>query len=471
MSCYGALDLPKTALRVLSVLDEAGYEAWAVGGFVRDALLGRPCSDVDIACSACWQDTKRVCEQAGMHTHETGVQHGTITVVCEDEAFEVTTFRSDGEYKDSRHPNSVRFVQTIEEDLARRDFTMNALAYRPDRGVLDPYGGQADIEAGIIRAVGDPHKRFEEDALRILRACRFSSELGYVIEPVTYQGILANKGLLSHISAERVTHELQRLLLGEHAGDALLQCVDALAAVLPELVAMKGFEQHTPYHVFDVLEHTARVVDGVPRYALVRWAALFHDMGKPACFFFDEHGTGHFYGHAAVSVPIARGIMQRLTFSNAFMDKVLTLVRRHDDVVPANPKAVKRMLARLGGNVELFGALCDLKRGDARGQSPEFSEGRIALANDLQRTLDEVLAADEAFTVKSLAISGRDVMALGVPQGPLIGELLQQALDAVIDEEVANSHDDLLKYVREAYRGKEISKNFSKCVDETGFDA
>ena len=283
--------------------------------------------------------------------------------------------------------------------------------------------------------------------------------------------MLANKGLLSHISAERVTHELQRLLLGEHAGDALLQCVDALAAVLPELVAMKGFEQHTPYHVFDVLEHTARVVDGVPRYALVRWAALFHDMGKPACFFFDEHGTGHFYGHAAVSVPIARGIMQRLTFSNAFMDKVLTLVRLHDDVVPANPKAVKHMLARLGGDVELFGALCDLKRGDARGQSPEFSEGRIALANDLQRTLDEVLAADEAFTVKSLAISGRDVMALGVHQGPLIGELLQQALDAVIDEEVANSHDDLLKYVREAYRGKEISKNFSKCVDETGFDA
>ena len=466
MALSDSLLLPDAALHVLNVLDDAGYESWVVGGFVRDALLGRTCSDIDIACSAAWQETQRVCELAGMHTHETGTQHGTLTVVCDDEAFEVTTFRADGAYKDSRHPESVQFVKTIEEDLARRDFTMNALAYRPDRGVLDPFGGQADMEAGVIRSVGDPHKRFEEDALRILRACRFSSELGYAIEPATFQGMLAHKGLLSRISAERVTHELQRLLLGEHAGDALLQCVDVLSAVLPELVAMKGFEQHTPYHVFDVLEHTARVVDGVPRYPLVRWAALFHDMGKPACFFFDENGIGHFYGHAAVSVPIARGIMQRLTFSNAFMDKVLTLVKRHDDVVPASPKAVKRMLARLGGDTELFAALCDLKRGDARGQSPQFSEGRIALANELQRVLNEILEANEAFTVKSLAISGRDVMELGVPQGPLVGEMLHHVLDAVIDEKVPNSYDDLVKYVTSCIEDENFSKKFSKCVDE-----
>ncbi len=471
MALSDSLLLPDTALRVLSVLDDAGYEAWAVGGFVRDALLGRACSDIDIACSAPWQETQRVCELAGMRTHETGTQHGTLTVVCDDEAFEVTTFRTDGAYKDSRHPESVQFVKTIEEDLARRDFTMNALAYRPDRGVLDPFGGQADMEAGVIRAVGDPHKRFEEDALRILRACRFSSELGYSIDPATFQGMLANKGLLSRISAERVTHELQRLLLGEHAGDALLRCVDVLAAVLPELVAMKGFDQHTPYHVFDVLEHTARVVDGVPRYPLVRWAALFHDMGKPACFFFDENGIGHFYGHAAVSVPIARGIMQRLTFSNAFMDKVLTLVKRHDDVVPANPKAVKRMLARLGGDTELFAALCDLKRGDARGQSPQFSGDRIALANELQGVLNEIMEANEAFTMKSLAISGRDVMKLGVPQGPLVGEMLHRVLDAVIDEELPNSHDDQVKYVASCIEDENFSKKFSKRVDEKGYGA
>ena len=289
------IDLPEDALALLSILDAAGFEAWAVGGFVRDALLGRACSDIDIACSAMWADTKRVCEQAGLRTHETGVAHGTITVICGDSAFEVTTFRSDGQYKDGRHPDSVSFVSSIEEDLARRDFTINAMAWRPDRGLVDPFGGKADIQLGVIRAVGDPHQRFAEDALRILRACRFSAELGYAVEPCTYQGMLENKGLLSKISAERVTHELQKLVLGPHAGDALLACVDALSAVLPELVAMKGFDQQTPYHIFDVLEHTARVVDGVPPYPLVRWAALFHDMGKPACFFKDENGTGHFY--------------------------------------------------------------------------------------------------------------------------------------------------------------------------------
>ena len=340
MSADVRIDLPEDALALLSILDDAGFEAWSVGGFVRDALLGRPCSDIDIACNAMWTDTKRACEQAGLRIHETGVAHGTITVICGDSAFEVTTFRSDGQYKDGRHPDSVTFVSSIEEDLARRDFTINAMAWRPDRGLVDPFGGEADIELGVIRAVGDPHQRFAEDALRILRACRFSAELGYAIEPCTYQGMLENKGLLSKISAERVTHELQKLLLGRHAGDALLSSVDALSAVLPELVAMKGFDQQTPYHIFDVLEHTARAIDGVPPYPLVRWAALFHDMGKPACFFKDENGIGHFYGHAAVSVPIARGIMQRLTFSNAFIDRVLALVKRHDDVVPANPKAV-----------------------------------------------------------------------------------------------------------------------------------
>ena len=324
------------------------------------------------------------------------------------------------------------------------------------------------MERGLIRAVGDPRERFAEDALRILRACRFSAELGYAIEPCTYQGMLENKGLLSKISAERVTHELQKLLLGAHAGDALLGCVDALSAALPELVAMKGFDQQTPYHIYDVLEHTARVVDGVPPYPLVRWAALFHDMGKPACFFKDENGTGHFYGHAAVSVPIARGVMQRLTFSNAFIDRVLVLVKRHDDVVPANPRAVKRMLARLGGDTELFAALCDLKRGDARGQSPKFSDPRIALADDLQRTLEEIIAADEAFTVKSLAINGRDVMKLGVAQGPEIGEALARLLDAVIDGEVANSAPDLEEYALSNLIGKSFSKKLPKSVDGIG---
>ena len=253
----------------------------------------------------------------------------------------------------------------------------------------------------------------------------------------SFEGMLANKGLLPRISTERITHELQRLLLGEHAGRALTATVDVLAAVLPELVAMKGFEQRTPYHIYDVLEHTARVLDGVPPYPLVRWAALFHDMGKPAAFFTDEDGTGHFYGHAAISVMLARGIMDRLALSSAFAAQVLTLVERHDDVIDRTPKAVKRALSRLGGNVELFAALCDLKRGDARGQAPRCID-RVSDADELESILSEILAADEAFSLKKLAIDGRDVIELGVPQGPLVGLALSDALDAVMDERIDN---------------------------------
>lgn len=441
-----AIPLPPHALTALDALEEAGFESWVVGGYVRDALLGRPSADVDIATQAAWQDVQRVFEAQGHRTHETGTAHGTITVIVNEQALEVTTFRSDGAYADARHPKQVSFVRSVEEDLARRDFTMNALAYHPARGLLDPYGGLADLEAHAIRAVGDPDRRFSEDALRMLRACRFAAELGFAIEPATFEGMLANKGLLPRISAERITHELERLLLGAHAGNALVATVDVLAAVLPELVAMKNFDQRTPYHIYDVLEHTAHVLDGVPPYPLARWAALFHDMGKPAAFFTDENGTGHFYGHAAISVMLAKGVMERLSLSSAFMARVLALVERHDDVIDLTPKAVKRACTRLGGDVDLFAALCDLKRGDARGQAPRCI-GRVADADELERILADVLAADEAFSLKKLAIDGRDVMALGVPQGPLVGRALAEALDAVIDERIPNEPDALHAFV------------------------
>ena len=384
--CPVTIPLPPQAAFALAALEEAGFEAWCVGGFVRDALLGRACADVDVATDAPWQEVQRVFEAAGCRTHETGTAHGTLTVVVEQEALEITTYRDDGVYADARHPEAVSFVRTIEEDLARRDFTMNALAYHPKRGILDPYGGVADLEARTIRAVGDPARRFSEDALRILRACRFASQLGFSIEPATYAGMMANKGQLLRISAERVTHELECLLLGAHVHDALMGTVDVLAAVLPELVACKGFEQRTPYHVYDVLEHTAFVVQNTPPSPLVRWAALFHDMGKPAAFFQDADGTGRFYGHAKISVELARAAMGRLALSPAFVGRVLTLVKHHDDVIEPTPKAVKRALARLGGDVGLFRALCDLKRGDALAQAPRCA-GRVELADELEEVL------------------------------------------------------------------------------------
>lgn len=232
--------LPDAAIRVVDILETGGFEAWFVGGFVRDALLGRPCSDIDIASNASWQQAQALFEAAGFKTHETGVAHGTLTVLVGNEAFEVTTYRRDGAYSDSRHPSSVEFVSSIEEDLARRDFTMNAIAFHPLRGLLDPYGGVDDLQAKTIRAVGDPAKRFSEDALRILRACRFAAQLGFDIEDETLFGMLSNKGIVYRVSAERVTYELDRLLTAPFAGSALVKYVDVLSCVLPELVSMKG---------------------------------------------------------------------------------------------------------------------------------------------------------------------------------------------------------------------------------------
>lgn len=444
-----ALPVPPQAHRVIEVLEAAGFEAWCVGGFVRDSLLGRPVSDIDIACSALWPQTEEACLAAGMRVHRTGEKHGTVTVVCDDAAFEVTTFRVDGAYSDARHPDEVRFVRSLKEDLARRDFTINAMAYHPLRGLADPFGGLEDARRGIIRTVGDPAQRFGEDALRILRACRFSSQLGFSLDGATYQAMLEGKRGLLRVSSERITAELQKLLLGDNVCDALLRTVDVLSAVLPELVAMKGFDQCTPYHCHDVLEHTARAVAGTPPYPLVRWAALFHDMGKPAAFFKEPGGRGHFYGHAKISVPLARGIMDRLTFSTQFRDRVLLLVERHDDVFDATPRAVKRALARMGGDVELFRALCDLKRGDASAQAPAYAEKRMRRADDLLRVLDGILAEGEAFTLKHLAVNGRDAMDAGIAQGPSVGAALAAALDAVIDEQIPNDRETLLAFLDE----------------------
>lgn len=463
--CADGIQIPEGALRVLRTLEDAGYETWAVGGFVRDALSGQACADVDLATAAPWTAVRDVCTAAGMRTHETGTKHGTITVMADGEPIEVTTFRADGVYKDARHPEQVTFVRNIEEDLARRDFTINAMAFHPERGLLDPFGGVEDLRRGVIRTVGDPRKRFAEDALRILRACRFVGQLGFRLDDETRRGMMENKGLAARMPAERVAHELERLLLGAYAGLALLETVDVLAVALPELVAMKGFDQHTPYHIYDVLEHTAHVVDGVPQYPLVRWAALMHDMGKPAAFFTDPDGTGHFYAHAAISVKLAHGIMARLKLPSAFQAQVLALVERHDDVIEPTPRAVKRALARLGGDVALFHALCDLKRGDTRGQAPRCA-GRIEAANELERMLDGLLSADEAFSLKALAVNGRDAMAAGVPEGPAVGQALADALDAVIDECEPNEADALRSFLARWAAERGFGKSFGKGVDE-----
>ncbi|MEG1516863.1 MAG: HD domain-containing protein [Raoultibacter sp.] len=442
--------LPPAAHTALAALEDAGYEAWCVGGFVRDALMDRLSADVDIATSACWQSVRDIFTARGYAVFETGTKHGTVTALVDGMRLEITTYRIDGSYLDNRHPTTVEFVRSIEEDLARRDFTVNAIAYHPLRGFRDPYDGCADIKAGILRAVGCPKKRFEEDALRILRGVRFASQLSFSLEAKTAQSMREQAPLMKTLAAERVAHELEGMLCGTRIHDTLLEYVDVLGVIMPELLPMKGFDQKTPYHRYDVLEHTAYVVQNTPPYPLVRWAALFHDFGKPRAFFTDDAGVGHFYGHAEISCELANTAMRRLKMSPRFADDVLLLVKHHDDVIEPTPRAVKRMLHRLQGRVDLFRALCDLKRGDALSQAPHC-RARVEAANELEVLLDKILAAQEAFSLHDLAIKGGDVIALGVPAGPAVGSILEAALNAVIDEKLPNERKALWRFVKDTY--------------------
>ena len=441
------IDIPPYAQAALRSLETSGHEAWLVGGCVRDALLNREVHDYDIATSAKWQDAEIALGAKGFAVHRTGTAHGTVTASLDGNAIEVTTYRADGAYSDGRHPDDVTFVGTVEEDLARRDFTINAMAYHPERGLFDTWNGQGDLEARTIRVVGDASKRFAEDSLRVLRGCRFASQLGFTIEPTTLAAMKKEKTGLLRVSAERITHEMDELLLGDFVHDALVETVDVLVAFMPEIAACRGFDQHTPYHIYDVWEHTAWVVQHSPKTRLARWAALLHDIGKPAAFYTDANGRGHFFKHQQLSAILAKDIMERLLMSPTFITQVLTLVRIHDRQIAANPRSVKRALSNLDGDVDLFRTLCKIKRADALAQS-ELSEPRLELSYELERVLDEVIASNDAFSLKQLAVNGNDVLELGVPAGPQIGELLDAALDAVIEEKLPNERDALIAFLR-----------------------
>ncbi len=440
-----AIPIPDHGMAVFACLREAGFDAWFVGGYVRDGIMGREAHDVDIATDARWEQVQAACEDAGMSTHETGIKHGTITIVPDGEhPVEVTTFRVDGPYRDGRHPESVTFARTIEEDLMRRDFTMNALAYQPGVGLLDPTGGMADMRDGIIRVVGCARTRFKEDALRILRGCRFVSELGFTLEASTYETMIQCKSLLEQVSRERKVYELDRLLMGDHAHEALMATEPVLEFLVPELVAMSGCPQRTKYHCYDVLEHTAWAVQSAEPTRLVRWAAFCHDMGKPAAAFLDEDGVEHFYGHASVSAQLARGLMHRLGLSPAFAEEVCALVSQHSGTIQATRKSVRKALAKLEGRPEMLRALLALKRADMMAHAPEYAKD-AACFDEVEAVLDEVLEAQEAFSVRMLAIDGRDLMAADVPEGPEVGRALSWLLEEVMEERVPNEREALLR--------------------------
>lgn len=440
------LNLPPFALQALALIESQGFEAWFVGGYIRDALRGVQGCDIDIATSAHWQDVQRIFEAAGHRTYETGTKHGTITVSLDANIIEITTFRRESAYRDARHPDSVEFVDNIEVDLARRDFTINAIAYNPTRGFCDPFGGFGDIEAHLLKAVGSPADRFSEDALRILRGCRFVSQLGFALEEQTAAAMNEARGLLDRIAIERITHELDTFFKGNYIQSALMSCIDIIGQVVPEALPMKNFDQQTPYHIYDVLEHTAHCMENCPQDSLVRWAAFFHDIGKPASFFTDKNNIGHFYGHAQISVDIAQKVLKRLKVSSNFTKKLLLLVKHHDDVIPAETKSVKRVLRKLDEDPNLFRALCHLKIGDALAQAPHC-QGRVQLAKDLIEVLEKILADSEVFSLKDLEIKGDDILSYGVLPGPEVGRLLSLSLDAVIDGTVPNDYHALTAFV------------------------
>ncbi|MGN0037766.1 MAG: CCA tRNA nucleotidyltransferase [Coriobacteriales bacterium] len=437
------ITVPHNALRVLELLEGAGYASYVVGGCVRDALMGRAPNDWDICTAALPAQVKELCAPAGFATFDTGIQHGTVTVHADHEPFEVTTFRSDGSYSDGRHPDQVSFLPSVEGDLLRRDFTVNAMAYSPRRGLVDVTGGREDLRAGVLRCVGSPHQRFAEDGLRILRALRFASTLGFELEPATAAALHEDRALLGPVAMERVSAEFMKLICGPGAVEVLLEYRDVVGTFLPQVEPMFGFEQRSKYHVYDVWEHCVRSCGIIEPQPVLRLAALIHDIGKPGCFFTDEDGCGHFYGHPEAGEPLAREVCHRLRLPNAVTSEVCTLVLNHDRPLPLTPKAMRRRLAKLGE--PLCRRLFQLVEADMRTHSQvNMAENLEHLAQSRQ-LMEEVLQTMEVFSPRDLAVNGRDLIELGFEPGPRLGEAKDALFSLVVDGVLPNSRRELLE--------------------------
>lgn len=433
--------LPEHAARAIARLEAAGFEAWAVGGCVRDSLRGAAPHDWDLCTAARPEQMQAVF--AGERVLETGLKHGTLTLLTDGGPLEITTFRTDGGYSDGRHPDGVRFVGHIADDLARRDFTVGAMAWHPERGLYDPFGGQTDLQNGVLRAVGDPDTRFQEDALRILRAVRFASQLGFSVEPETAAAMRRQAARLDCIAAERIREELTGMLCGRFVQRALMEFADVIGCVLPEVTPMFGCAQQNPHHLYDVWEHSVRATGQVPAEPVLRWSMLLHDCGKPACKTVDGNGVGHFYGHPKVSREIAAQITRRLRFSGEDSARILLLVEQHDRPLGDTDKLVRRRLSRIGEG--RFRDLLAIKKGDAVGQGTHPED--IAWLYDMETRLNRILAADACLSLRQLAVNGNDMVSLGL-SGPAVGEMLRALLDAVIDEQADNTRDALLAFAR-----------------------
>lgn len=441
------IGIPEKVERILNTLTEHGYEAFTVGGCVRDSLLGRKPKDWDITTSAKPLQVKELFS----HTVDTGLAHGTVTVIMGREGFEVTTYRIDGEYTDSRHPKEVSFTPNLREDLMRRDFTINAMAYNPRAGLIDQFGGVQDLQKGIIRCVGNPQNRFMEDALRMLRAVRFAAQLNFDVAEQTKDAVRELAGNLQKISAERIAAELVQLLVSGHPQrirDAYFLGITRV--ILPEFDRIMETGQNNPHHCFSVGEHTIHAMQYAGKDKILQLSLLFHDMGKPDCKSTDQNGIDHFYGHPQKGEVIARQVLKRLKFDTDTLRHVCALVRWHDDNPVLKEEKVRRAVRKIG--TEQYPALFDVKRADILAQSEYKRQDKLAYIDDYEKLYQEIIKRRDCLEVKQLAVTGRDVMALGIPQGKQVGDVLNKLLELTLDDPAKNERQYLLEQAKKLWK-------------------
>lgn len=430
---------------IIKKIENAGFEAYAVGGFVRDFILGNVSYDIDITTSATPSEIKNVFSE--YNVIETGIKHGTVTVIYNNTAVEITTFRTESEYRDNRHPDEVMFSRSLSDDLRRRDFTINALCMNSEGQIIDEFSGRDDIDNKIIRAIGNAEERFNEDSLRILRALRFASVLGFDIEKSTSDAIHNSKNLILNVANERIATELRKMITGKNIRKILLEYSDVFSVIIPELIPCIGFEQHNFHHKYDVYTHIATVVENSPQKDYIRLAALFHDIGKPICFSLDDNGVGHFYAHASLSSEIAFKVLKRLRFDNNTINTVTTLVKQHDSCIDEDEKIIKRKLNRFGE--KMLRDLILLQKADTLGLA-DIYHSRLTHFESINRIIQKIVDENNCFSVKNLDVNGKDLLKLGY-KGKEVGEALDFLVMSVIDEKVQNVKEYLLNYLKENY--------------------
>lgn len=421
---------------------EHGFDAYAVGGCVRDTMLSRVPQDWDITTDAKPEQVKALFR----HTIDTGIQHGTVTVMIEHEGFEVTTYRIDGEYEDARHPKEVQFTSNLLEDLKRRDFTINAMAYNEKVGLVDAFDGIGDLEKGIVRCVGVATERFSEDALRMLRAVRFAAQLGFSIEDGTKEAIRELAGNIAKVSAERIQVELVKLLVSKHPEEIRTAYETGLTKVfLPEFDHMMETQQNHPHHCYNVGEHTIEAMKNIEADKVLRLTMLLHDVAKPVCISTDEKGTHHFYGHEKEGSQMAKKILRRLKFDNATTDRVCKLVQCHDDRPPIDERAIRRAINRNG--LEQYPALFSVKRADILAQSERKREEKLAYLAEYEKQYALIMEKQQCLTIKQLAVTGTNLIEAGMSPGKEIGEMLNQLLEIVLENPEENTKEKLISYI------------------------